>query len=1545
MNKKTIAQGVLNDPLIQQYLKEGTLPQKDILRFIAEALTPEEFKAFVDAIPGGAKGARKIYRKLALSTHPDRNPDKPDGDDFSFITSVFTALKDLETPGDDGENKSPENIEQIKQLIQQEVDTYKTKVMSKTDAKSPAAPTPEEVQAIDSVRKKYEKLNAVLLKMIEEFNDDSVLFYDPSAIERLTSALNENLLKEENINPEELLGLPVGEALKKITALLEKSKKGFIDFVEAQKEAQAQGMKDISEARSPKSKLRNLVKTWITTTSQRRKPPLTPQQITQILSDPESKEVKQWTDRAKFDDPKGELKLEGYLRDLLVELVEGIREKNPTPKQLPALVDQAAKEIDPASTEEGSPSASSPYALVSMQSKSGQEIKASKKTQEMAIRMMDQAQRFVKTYALLAQLEVEKVKELGKDPKEVVPPEALQAAQLDIQQQLIPSPAELPQLPAIVGDETDPGDDGEVPPPDEEEQITDDTPPDKIIDQLIEDFEASDWEEWSKSYKTFEEHFLKVVFLDQQSELFKGLWDPTRALAGRLKNRLEARQKALNRRVAPNDDKGMEVGGRSERGESNKIAEAEITPAPSPEQEEYVQQVAHGAAVMQRHMDKISKALDILEQETVADKKGEDKTSGRISVGSITALKEFGDSNPKRLLYRFLRLTIKDINEIVKYLTPLEKSEDQRSEINEYEDAPEGEETSRKDKMDMVHEMYEKVTQLAGPMRQTVEKIYFSKEEKTPQQGGGDATPQQITTATQSVTEAPNAGDPGAHGDYRTDMEKGKKTLQMALSVKEQAEELYQIMEKVKEFFPTANPLKTETSLIEARKAFNAAIKNLKEIVAQINTWRGKGKINTPLVNEFKEKLIQIKKTLMKVFGVKDAGEGKISIPDTSNTGALNQPGDEAVDKGEATDKPTKDKEITGEEDDREKIEIKSLNDVYTFFRKIKPTMLPVYDKIKFEEKQSILVLSAFFWALKSELKEEKDGALGLFQKSLQVGPWGNGKEDRSKEIFISMRRVGQENIISNLIQMFKTDKMGVQRYFAKIANEIEPNYKVIGLMSVETLKALDPNKLFAEEAPEQDEEITTLVPVIAKAIEDVKMLPVPKEVPPESETEWIEDKVLQITAKDPEVQKLIKGGEVEEEGIEAEIAKQIGGPTQEPSEETASEGHAFGGSPEDEEHKSLSKSYNSIHGNKSGADFATDLNTFSNFLAPFVVPRFIKENKKLGKIAIHNNLVGLGGQDGAKIVAAYKQLSGNIKAAVDRMTSAISKNKGPSGEGTYARAMSYITKNIKKGVGQTQDSEEVISPEVKAIVKKLEPVVKQQMKKKLKINQKKKKNIPNEKVAASAANAVVDNPPPEVEEELEALTDEVQAAVEDELIKMASGEEGGEGPDISGYSSEHKAIAEMLMKMRPYWVGGIGEGTLRDDEGTIDGTIEILPSFDIEVQYSFDNLVQELLPRFDQLMFELSTRFKDNEYQLAGSAKELWSFIYNELNPLIKGSLKNIEIAEIKFGTKFDPQIHEAYGSEDAGAEYQEKIIGFKAAGIEIGGSLIRTPRVLVGL
>ncbi len=263
-------------------------------------------------------------------------------------------------------------------------------------------------------------------------------------------------------------------------------------------------------------------------------------------------------------------------------------------------------------------------------------------------------------------------------------------------------------------------------------------------------------------------------------------------------------------------------------------------------------------------------------------------------------------------------------------------------------------------------------------------------------------------------------------------------------------------------------------------------------------------------------------------------------------------------------------------------------------------------------------------------------------------------------------------------------------------------------------------------------------------------------------------------------------------------------------------------------------------------------------------------------------------------------------------------------------------------------DGETEAEPEVEKIAKELEPAVRKIAKKKLKLGSKKGKKLSKKDVVEDAIEDVVATPPPGVEEELEALTDETQAAVEDELAKMVSGEDDSPSSDTegridtSGLNEKEKKLAKAYELMMSY---------VTDDEDAL-YSIEANAEAVTEGEYEFeDNLSPE--DQFKKSKDQINTLLIQGslDAMIKGLTFNKDSVpdreeVNQKLKPIsdILEDLFAFRIAPVRLGEKFDSQNEEAVGSEDYGEEYDGRIVGYKSAGLEIDGRLARGPRVMVG-
>jgi hypothetical protein len=1097
-----------------------------------------------------------------------------------------------------------------------------------------------------------------------------------------------------------------------------------------------------------------------------------------------------------------------------------------------------------------------------------------------------------------------------------------------------------------------------------------------------------------------------------------------------------------------------------------------------------------------------------------------------------------------------------DINDLVKYLTPLEaeveyvpdeeeEGEEELRPLQEYEDEEgHGSGKSREEKIEMVEKMFEDVKPIAQQIIQSTKQIQTQGEnnkpgDETPADLGGGVTDDGLDDMLADIdkdneenplqerlnnllglngltliTEAePKVGDNVTTMDNPHGAEQGGKGAkgrkaheQLLLNIQNQAEQIYQIMEPLKEFFPTANPLKTEESIDDAVRAFENAVKNLNIIITQINTWAGKGNIDPSLVKEFKNKLISLRDTLVKVFGVKAGDEGPtITVPNTEETAAISDAGNESG----LPEDPPGDKEVTSDsagEKEKKPFKINSTGEFVKFLTSSQGLMdSNVRRRIKkfFDPYNQVAILRFFGYLIAYKDPSVKENLNTL--RTTTVKYFGIEK-DAMTQIVQALKKHDPEllNAVMGLITPKSDAKKGKDRskfdsskgnrmYFAafmKAAKERMEEFEIEGdwhsrmmggqmatALSDEVMsKALDiahKSELKDKELTPDDQKILDkalasrtkeeFLPLVAKLMASVadegnsfeqselrklemmdskskggmsmvglqnylsqalpddiveKLMPkamdlwdslageedtsdidkklgeisdaIEKEAEeeqrknPDASTEEQIDNVVQDVMNDKEMQQVMKDQGIEQAAVEKEVEDIFKDELSDKESEVLQKFLGFvkelknlnevGPSARDANKRSILQALgitDKIFKQAVGKLDREEQEMFKilvrkkgkavlNVINPDAAGKEQPE-KDEGDIPKEGDVYASDGVDmdswidasatydadgdthwektwnpGAVIHDVWKPSEKEgIFVAIWPNAEYVSKSeeltmplsKFQSFGWVYSEKLTdeYDNASFEEGDGWFEDFD-------------FEEVVSQ-------AKEEKGEDAPQEEIITRAEEIAMEDP--EVQKAAEEEP-KAEKAVEKAIEKIASGEEGEDGPDISGFSSEHKAVAEVFMKMRPYWVGGIGGDDNDDeDEAILDETIEEdIPKLNLDDDYSFTNFIDGSLgPRLDQLMIELSTRFKDNKYQLTGSAKELWNFIYNELNPLIKRSLRGLEISKIEFGTKFDPNDHEATGSENIGADWEEKIIGFRTAGLERGGTLMRLPRVFVGL
>ena len=428
-----------------------------------------------------------------------------------------------------------------------------------------------------------------------------------------------------------------------------------------------------------------------------------------------------------------------------------------------------------------------------------------------------------------------------------------------------------------------------------------------ITQTIADNIDKADIEALSTAFPPFRKGFMKVPTLKAQSDMFNGIWVPIRSIAGVLKH---ATQKA----AASLSDEG--------------------------DLQEETSEVVQDIKVFQRHLDSVERVLDIYQQHL--------DPSGELTVGSMDALKQFGESDPRELLYKMVKLLMGDINSMLEHINsksqqpeqePEKEPDTQQQEPEEKENWQGSDETgwvdvqneleevlreeevqeTRADKIQKVRAMYDEVTVSVPELLQVLTKVTKGQETRKVAEQEEEAAPSPATP-----TDSPEVRDPESKND------------QIAMTAKERAVKIYEVMAVVKEYFPTANPLKSEHTIKYAVNAFKDLLNEFKEIIPQLVNLGQEKNVTPRLLDELKDKFERAKAKIIDIFGVTDTS--RVAAVSDAGTQAMERDPTLEADPAPATelaDSPTQDTEGADEEepDEREVREITNTSQLNTELR------------------------------------------------------------------------------------------------------------------------------------------------------------------------------------------------------------------------------------------------------------------------------------------------------------------------------------------------------------------------------------------------------------------------------------------------------------------------------------------------------------------------------------------------------------------------------------------------------------------------------------
>jgi len=369
------------------------------------------------------------------------------------------------------------------------------------------------------------------------------------------------------------------------------------------------------------------------------------------------------------------------------------------------------------------------------------------------------------------------------------------------------------------------------------------------------------------------------------------------------------------------------------------------------------------------------------------------------------------------------------------------------------EENPESEvEESREEKIKRVRGVHAQVIEFEGipSLLQMLEKV-SAKEPAAPTKPTGEPTE-----------------EPAPAPEDLAEEEAREPTPEVATTVKDKAENIYQLLATIKEYFPNANPLKSERGMDAAITEFDNAILGMKKIIAQVVGSRPT--ISDNLLREFQSALVGLKESLIDIF----------KVADTSKVAGLTDSGTRAAEEGKLKPEPGEptvpgvDTDAAhedtgeGEPDERKELKLTNLTTLDTFMRQkvLKGTPLAKYNDIKDKEKDNLLVLIAWLYGMPRPPVAEASwtASIGQLNRALVTSPWGGkASEEHVRAVYKTLNAKNQLALI-HAIRIFKTEKVGVQRFLASLANEIDKQFNIIGEINPTVLVNFDPKGLFKKE-------------------------------------------------------------------------------------------------------------------------------------------------------------------------------------------------------------------------------------------------------------------------------------------------------------------------------------------------------------------------------------------------------------------------------------------------------------------------------------------------
>lgn len=482
-----------------------------------------------------------------------------------------------------------------------------------------------------------------------------------------------------------------------------------------------------------------------------------------------------------------------------------------------------------------------------VKTKKGEMIPVKSDDQKKVVEIFQLIQDWISIYKFIITEFAQDIKTLGGDPQKQLPPPAqkLLATKVEL---LLPPPEKL--LPAPFKPETE-----ELPDEPEEETAEPEEKPEPTgpaDEQPPEPINKEDVKNYIEALQEFLDNFMKVRTLKEQSDIFYKFQQSILKLTGKPTDEIVGDQIAALTRTAQN---------LTEQEEPKTFQKSAVKGE--------TKDILTGAQVTQRHVKAVQQIM-----------KDYSKYLEKVTVGSRELFDKFGESDPKKVLYKFVKLLSNDIDQMIQKMNSMKKKiKDASTQPPEQQELNEQKKMSLKEKIDLVEEVYIYVRKHGVDLRNAISQFVEEDEADKGKEKAGEeeqpAEPQVQKEQKEDVGARTARPDKEVYGNYK----------QLALDIDDQ-------LERIANFFPTARPFDSKYTMKQAQKSFLTVIKKLDTVVANVQNFLRDEDINVPTLNDLTQELSAIKEVMKSIFGLTDEqnqAENQAAVSDAGEASGLPQ--------------------------------------------------------------------------------------------------------------------------------------------------------------------------------------------------------------------------------------------------------------------------------------------------------------------------------------------------------------------------------------------------------------------------------------------------------------------------------------------------------------------------------------------------------------------------------------------------------------------------------------------------------------------------------